>query len=1055
MSASSCGCSTQPCGCCEGIEVQTPPSTENRPGLPQLTYRVGTHGSFMQTMLARLSTMEVEVTDLNGQPLPSVRPLTSLSTRDTRDFSIALLDGWATVGDVLTFYDERIANEGFLRTATERRSVLELARLVGYTLRPGVAATVYLAYTLDENQTGATTIAAGTRAQSIPGPGETPQSFETSDDLVARPEWNSLNIRQTRPQNIVMGGGGPNDATLVSLLTVEPVGSAPRPGDKLLMLFDDKGQQFVARTVASVDTQSAAPRRAIHLQPYEAPQAAGAGPEVTSASEFIAPLLIPPVLQPANSLKLVRGLQQAFLSQPVTAGKIADAARVRSAAAAPASATGTPTGTSRATLASTPPNASRGDALARASVAAGAGASRGSQSPVGRQFSDAGTQLLVNFIPNLADSYYAAWAGARLNPAPAPLKALHVLRARTTLFGASSPKPPSFYYYTADDGSHVQPGTLKSPSLWGGDWPYESDEKDSNAYLDQANESIVPGSFALAITPAKDGGWTQQTLRISQVTANPRSAYGISGPSTELLFDAPATWRKLDGKDDITDLRKTQLYAQSEPLTLADEPVVDAVSGGQLELGALYKELTSGRWIILSGERADIDEVDGVQASELLMISGLSQGFDATLPGDLLHTTLTLATDTAYAYKRDTLTIFANVVKATHGETRNEILGSGDGTQNQQTFTLKQPPLTFVAAPTMAGADSTLKVYVDNVEWHESESPAWLGARDRGFVTLTGDDGATSVIFGNGTSGMRVPTGVQNVQATYRNGIGAPGNVRAQQVSLLQTRPLGVKAVINPLRASGGADRESRDLARENVPLSVMPLDRLVSVQDYADFTRRFAGIGKAVATAASVDGSDGVFLTIAGVDDAPVDPVSDLYRNLLDALHVLGDPDLPLWLDVRELKVLVLSAGIHLLPDYKWETVAAAVRALLLDAFGFGHRALGQAALRSEIIAAIQGVAGVDYVDVDAFGAVPEKVADDVLQTRRLVTQEDVADAINLAINPAAGSSSTGKRAAHPRQTQRVDAWPGGADHGVLRPAELVIFTPAVTDTLILNQIP
>ena len=45
---------------------------------------------------------------------------------------IALLDAWATVGDVLTFYQERIANEGYLRTATERRSVLELARLVGY-----------------------------------------------------------------------------------------------------------------------------------------------------------------------------------------------------------------------------------------------------------------------------------------------------------------------------------------------------------------------------------------------------------------------------------------------------------------------------------------------------------------------------------------------------------------------------------------------------------------------------------------------------------------------------------------------------------------------------------------------------------------------------------------------------------------------------------------------------------------------------------------------------------------------------------------------------------
>ncbi len=63
--------------------------------------------------------------------------LAALKTREPGDPSMALLDAWATVGDVLTFYQERIANEGYLRTAIERRSVLELARLIGYALRPG------------------------------------------------------------------------------------------------------------------------------------------------------------------------------------------------------------------------------------------------------------------------------------------------------------------------------------------------------------------------------------------------------------------------------------------------------------------------------------------------------------------------------------------------------------------------------------------------------------------------------------------------------------------------------------------------------------------------------------------------------------------------------------------------------------------------------------------------------------------------------------------------------------------------------------------------------
>jgi hypothetical protein len=168
----------------------------------------------------------------------------------------------------------------------------------------------------------------------------------------------------------------------------------------------------------------------------------------------------------------------------------------------------------------------------------------------------------------------------------------------------------------------------------------------------------------------------------------------------------------------------------------------------------------------------------------------------------------------------------------------------------------------------------------------------------------------------------------------------------AEQISLLQTRPLGIKSVINPLRASGGADKEGRDLARENAPLSVMSLDRLVSVQDYADFARRFAGIAKAIATLASDQRRELVYLTIAGADDAPIDITSDLYHNLLDTLRGLGDADMPVRVDVRELKVLVLSAGIQLMTGYLWEPVAAAVRARLLDAFGFGRRALGQPAL-------------------------------------------------------------------------------------------------------------
>src|SRR5262249_13589115 len=136
-----------PCGCCEGIQPITPVTIVNRPGLDALAYRVGTYATFLATMEARLTTLALHIplgelgADRRTKTV-TIRPLANLTTRRPSDPAIALLASWATVADVLTFYQERIANEGFLRTATERRSILELARLIGYTLRPGVAATV-------------------------------------------------------------------------------------------------------------------------------------------------------------------------------------------------------------------------------------------------------------------------------------------------------------------------------------------------------------------------------------------------------------------------------------------------------------------------------------------------------------------------------------------------------------------------------------------------------------------------------------------------------------------------------------------------------------------------------------------------------------------------------------------------------------------------------------------------------------------------------------------------------------------------------------------------
>jgi predicted phage baseplate assembly protein len=189
-----------------------------------------------------------------------------------------------------------------------------------------------------------------------------------------------------------------------------------------------------------------------------------------------------------------------------------------------------------------------------------------------------------------------------------------------------------------------------------------------------------------------------------------------------------------------------------------------------------------------------------------------------------------------------------------------------------------------------------LTVRVNDLRWREIRNLAFAADNERAYVTMTDDDGRTRTIFGDGRHGARLPTGHDNVSAGYRVGIGLGGNVRARQISLATTRPLGVKDVINPLRASGGADPETRDQARRNVPLAVLALDRLVSVPDYADFARTFGGVGKA----AAIRLGDLVHVTITGAADAPIDTTSDLYRNLIDALRRYGDPALDVRLAAR-----------------------------------------------------------------------------------------------------------------------------------------------------------
>jgi hypothetical protein len=1070
---SSCECGACTCGCCEGVEVLTPLSTVNRPGLDVIRYRVGTHGAFFESMRARLSS----------ESYPALR---RLRTRLTDDFSIAFLDAWATVADVLTFYQERIVVEGFLRTATERRSVLELARLVGYVPRPGLAASVHLAYTLDAGHV--TTIPRGSRAQSVPGPGELPQTFETSEDLEARAELSIVRPRLTRPQYVTLGILKTSPS-----LYLEGIATNLRAGDWLLLRFRESEPGRALFQVDEVTAEPAAGRtlvRVIRRDPAEKalersePAAASVTAEriravarrYSAAGRFgISPAAAKPGrdvlkglladLGPEELTALARETGLPRLKDLYAAAKARRSSRIASwlerAATDLEAALGDPDLSGVADGAfvdkGLPAVTQVVQALSKPASLQPPNAQRVERDPVALYASpsDLIPRLYGVLHPFIPAATYKVLANVAVQER-APLESLDVFRVKAALFGHNLPREVTF---DTDGKPHL--GLYSSFfSAWSGTLGGLGGPL-TTVLLDTVYDQVRIGSTIAIRRPLQESedrvvGWVFTYHEVTDVQTLTAAAHGVSSRVTVLSIgkDGEEWLRELNAAERETflgsaqALRATTVFAQNEPLPLAQEPITDDVTGEEdaLELDGLYRGLEAGRFVIVEGERTDVlpaalqapdkrkEEItSGVVDAELAMISSVvhrvakAPEADQDLPGDVLHTFIHFANGFAFRFKRETVRIHANVVTATHGETKIEVLGSGDATRAFQTFALKQPPLTYIAAPTARGAASTLEVRVNEVLWHEAPHFAGLEPSDRRYTIRTDDDGKTSVVFGNGEHGARLPTGPENVRARYRSGIGKAGNVASGQITLLLSKPLGVKEVVNPIRAAGGADRETRDQARRNAPKGAKSLERLVSVQDYADFAETFAGIGKASAVELSDGRRQLVHVTIAGAEDIPILPTSDLFLNLGRALRDLGDPNEPLELAIRELRLLVISAKVAVRPDFSFELVEPHLRTTMLEAFGFERRALGQDVLQAEVLSVLQGVAGVAYVDLDVLTAIGE---------------EDLASP-DLPAKLVLESRVRAKRA-----RPRDQGEPG------IAPAQLAILRPDVRDTLIFSEL-
>ncbi|MGB4855794.1 MAG: PA14 domain-containing protein, partial [Candidatus Dechloromonas phosphoritropha] len=782
---------TDNCGCCVGVSPLTPVDETQAPGQPELTLRIGTHGRFHQSMLADLA---------------DEAQLAGLSTRASDDPAIALLDSWAAVLDVLSFYQERIGNENYLRTATERRSVLELARAIGYELRPGVAASTWLAFTL-ETAPGApleTRIDIGARAQSVPGQDEKAQTFETLEAIDAKVRWNALPVLAADAVPPRMG-----------LRTLYLAGTATRlqAGDALLIIGDERSKdpgnenwdfrhvtrlrevlpadpidpKDIGYTVVTLDRGLGQPWHGVH------PARTNPGCHALRARARMFGHNAPdwramPANVRANYLGLLEESKPSIVDYPEWPGfTLADV--------------------------SDPP----------AGAATGTGL-------YGEYFK--GTSLRNRVYTNIDPVIdFSTWGEG----SPAPGVPADNFSVRWSGWVQAPASGTFTFYVNADDGCRLWIDDQVVINHWEDQAPTErtggfqlvADRKHSirleyyehlsnaTCQLSWSGPGVTKAIIPMQYLYPRDvhplyldnsypkwlaGSWTvlslpdyEEVYRIVQAEDGARAGFTLSATSTRLSLLG-------ENLNDIfgPELRATTAHGQSEPLDWATRPRTGFLQGHLIELAGYEPDLPEGRWLAVSGlvladlpanikARNRLNKGDALAAIRLardrktaeLEFEDFSRLTASLAPAAEIvriqhndstggRTQLLLDSDLTQAYLPSTVRINANLAPASAGDSKQmriqpEPLGSGDGSRSLQRFALRQGPLTYIAAPTPSGTASTLEIRVDGLLWPEAPRFTASGPTERAYTVQLDENGSATVQFGDGSHGTRLPTGSGNV----------------------------------------------------------------------------------------------------------------------------------------------------------------------------------------------------------------------------------------------------------------------------------------------------
>jgi len=403
-----------------------------------------------------------------------------------------------------------------------------------------------------------------------------------------------------------------------------------------------------------------------------------------------------------------------------------------------------------------------------------------------------------------------------------------------------------------------------------------------------------------------------------------------------------------------------------------------ATSGNKLHFYSTVAQVEAlkNRRIMLdkSGEEPEILLVADVNSSSASGTEMIPQLHEITLSGDVAYAD--------FPNKNPVVTVFGNLVDADEGKTLPETpIGSGDATLIFQNFKLPKAPLTYHIVPENTPSETPkAQIYVDGREWTRVESLFGRGKDEQIYIVREDADGNSWVQFGDGKTGARLTSGVNNVTATYRIGDGAYGPLMAATKVQASAKLKNLDKIWMPSDATGGASPEDGESARNAAPGKVQSLGRIVSLKDFESEAGAIPGVSSASATWQLVDNIPAVVVTVLmetgrSTEIAAVRDTLNAYNGQRGAARHTVDVVLG--------KRMYITATVQyaLKPTYRADLVEPVIRRALgvnfakatrdedqTGLFSLRRRRFGEREYASSIEGAVQNVDGVLWARTVAF---------------------------------------------------------------------------------------